>query len=108
RRAEEQRRQREERERLRREEINNERRDENRWKRFLELSKQWHDFEIARLFLTRVESLPPLEGPTAGGYTQQDWIDWIRANLDHLDPLSKGASGLWQNLFDVDACSYRD
>jgi hypothetical protein len=108
RRAEEERRYWAEQERLRQQELNAQRREKNRWRRFVEMSKQWHDAETARQFLLKLESLPRSENPEPGGFAHDDWLTWARENLDNIDPLAKGVDAVWETLSKVGAYDYRD
>jgi hypothetical protein len=105
--AEEAERKRHEEERLRYEKQEKQKQDRNRWRRFMELAKQWQSASVARAFLALLEELPATTGEF-GGRTHAEWLQWVREELDVFDPSKYESGDIWESLASVNSWTYRD
>lgn len=98
--AEERRRQVEEERRVRK-------RDDNRWRRFLEHADRAEQARKARALIAALRE-------TAGavdvveGRSVSEWLDWAEARANASDPLRSGAERLFADVAQVNDWSYRD
>ncbi len=105
--AEEAERKRHEEERLRYEKQEKQKQERNRWRRFMELAKQWQSASVARAFLAVLEELPATTGEF-GGRTHTEWLQWVRNELDVFDPSKYESGDIWESLASVNSWTYRD
>jgi hypothetical protein len=92
----------------RREEADRQRRERHRWRRFMELAKQWEEADAARTFLARLETLSPPNQDQPGERTHSEWLTWARSHIDTHDPISYGIKAIWNTLAQVTSWEYHD
>lgn len=97
-----------EQERLRYEREEQRKQDDNRWQRFLELAHNWKEAEIARQFLSAIESEISDKEAAIGKRSASEWIEWAKNRLEDHDPLSGHPSVVFDDLSTVTSWTYRN
>lgn len=83
-------------------------RDSNRWRRFRELAKDWHDLAVVRDFLIALRSMDATPTAEIDGRSVQEWIEWAEEWLQSADPTADGGGGVFKQVAEVTDWSYRD
>lgn len=82
--------------------------DDNRWRRFVDISKQWRDAELAREFLAELRKAEMALDDKFDSRTVGDWIRWVEGRLETDDPLNHGASAIFRSVASVNEWNYRE
>jgi len=90
------------------EEQQRQRRDENRWARFTDLARQWHDTKVARRFFTALKNAPVNPDLQIGGTGVREWFAWAELHLQSHDPLVNGVEAIFNSVADVSEWTRRD
>jgi hypothetical protein len=61
--------------------------EHNRWRRFVEIAREWRDAQTARAFLQALKTAEIDLQQEITGKNAADWIAWAEASLVHADPL---------------------
>ncbi|MBX9828023.1 MAG: hypothetical protein K2Y27_23900 [Xanthobacteraceae bacterium] len=83
-------------------ETSNRKREDNQWRCFLRLAKQWREAEMARQFLAALEAMPAT-GEAVGGRSLEEWAAWTRSQIKVHDPLDYAVETVWNTLAVVTA-----
>jgi hypothetical protein len=105
---EEENRRRQEEEHRRRQEAERERQDDNRWRRFIELAEKCRQVHDVRQFLAMIEQHPEEAETHPDGKNTLHWLVWARERLAAWDPLRSGPRGVFEEILEVSALTYRD
>lgn len=81
--------------------------DDNRWQRFVGISKQWRDAELARKFLAELKKTEMAFDDEFDDRTVRDWIKWAKDHLVSDDPLNRGTSAIFRSVASVNEWNYR-
>jgi hypothetical protein len=92
----------------RREERDRQARDRNRWRRFIELAKQWKDAQLAGCFLDELKRHPCDPEIKYGERTLAEWISWAEDHRNAFDPGRWSVGDIWGDIESVTALDYPD
>jgi len=96
------------RERLRQIEVERHKKENNQWRRLVEIAKTWEEAELARCFLDDLESQSYSPTQIIGGRTIAEWIVWARDHTIKRNPLNGGKEAVFEGLAAVTPWTYRD
>jgi hypothetical protein len=82
--------------------------DQNQWRRFVEIAEHWRQLEVARQFLSALETQSAGEDFTVKERSLTDWLAWARERADASDPLLMGAERIFADIGQVNSWTYRD
>jgi membrane protein involved in colicin uptake len=82
--------------------------EHNRWRRFVEIAREWREARTARAFLQALKTAEMDLQQEITGKSAADWIAWAEASLVHADPLNHGADAIFSEIARVTAWTYRD
>lgn len=76
--------------------------DDKRWNKFCEFAANWEQRDRFLVFLAEVEKRAFDEGDvTVGDSALSDWITWAKERAQALDPLHRGAAGMFDTISKV-------
>ena len=76
--------------------------DDKRWNKFCEFAANWEERDRLLAFLAEVEKLASSEGDIiVGDSALSDWIAWAKERVEALDPLRRGAAGMFDTISKV-------
>ena len=97
-----------EQQRLAEEERQQRREDDNRWRRFREIARDWKQAALAREFIAALRASGPRPNELIEGRSVAEWIDWAEARAAAMDPAGHGSEKLFADVGAVRAWTYRD
>lgn len=76
--------------------------DDKRWNRLCEFAADWAQRDRFLAFLAEVEKRAFDEGDIiVGNNSLSDWIAWAKERAEALDPLRRGAAGMFDTISKV-------
>lgn len=84
------------------------RREDGRWRRFLEFVGDWRDVQRARDFITALKAQQFDGEELVDGCSIADWLAWAEAQLFERDPLNWGLDTIFESVAEVNSWTYRD
>lgn len=84
------------------------RREDGRWRRFLEFVGDWRDVQRARDFITALKAQQFDGEELVDGRSIADWLAWAEAQLLERDPLNWGLDAIFESVAEVNSWTYRD
>ena len=82
--------------------------DQNQWRRFVEIAAHWRELEVARQFLSALETKSSADDFAVKDRSLADWLVWAREHVAASDPLLMGAERIFTDIAQVDSWTYRD
>ncbi len=95
-------------ERKRTEERERRKLDDNRWRRLTELADAWRTAKVTRDFIAAVKAMPSDSQEALAGMPLAEWLAWAEERLHKADPLTYGVDGIFRDIAEVTAWSYRE
>jgi len=83
-------------------------RDQNRWRRLVQIAGGWREVEVARDFIAAMHQLPVAEKQLVDGQPLEEWLLWAEKHLESANPLSHGVEGIFKDIAQVQSWTYRD
>ena len=81
-------------------------RDDNRWRRFIEIAHDWQSIETARRFLDNLRQLEMDLDCEVEGQSLREWTAWAEQKLQSEDPLTKGVNDIFGSIASVSKWTY--
>lgn len=76
--------------------------DDKRWNKFCQLAANWEERDRLLVFLAEVEKRASGEDDIiVGDSALSDWIAWAKERVEALDPLRRGAAGMFDTISKV-------
>lgn len=82
--------------------------DDNRWRRLTELANAWRTAQVTREFITALKAMPSESQEAIAGQSLNEWLAWAEERLQKADPLAYGVDGIFGDVAQVTAWTYRD
>ncbi len=95
-------------ERRRYEERERRKKDDNQWRRFVEIAEHWRKLEVSRQFLAALEEKCAGQELAIAERPLSDWLGWAREKVASSDPLLMGAERIFTDISQITSWSYRD
>lgn len=80
-------------------------REENRWRCFTMIAKQWRDVNLAREFVAAIRSDPKAFDGEIDGRTLENWLAWAETRISQSDPLLIGSNAVFNTVAKVNEWS---
>lgn len=82
-------------------------REDNRWRRFVDFANSWNEIENAQAFLAALRGKEFPDG-TIDGKTISEWIVWAEDNLRDRNPLELGSETIFGTIAAINEWNYGD
>lgn len=83
-------------------------RDDNRWRRFVEMAGRRRESEIALGLIEALRARPLDEGVHVDGRSPREWLDWAEERARSRDPANHDITQLFVDVANVTAWTYSD
>lgn len=93
-------------ERIRYEEQQRRKTDDNRWRKFLELSDHFRRLADARAFVEALRQAQVDPDATVDGTPLSEWLAWAEERLTAADPLKEGSASVFETVSKINSWSY--